>query len=70
MLEMIKDQSGQTSSMRIGKLMMLAMWMFQSVMHILQPDVTPSPDIIMTGAVLTMFGIGAGQKLAEKKKQE
>ena len=70
MLQMIKDQSGQISSMRIGKLMILAMWMFQSVMHVLHPDVTPSPDIMMTSAVLTMFGIGAGQKLAEKKKQE
>lgn len=68
LLNIIQDENGQTSSMRVGKLIILAVWVFQCVMHILNPSEAPEPSIAMTATVLGAFGIGTLHKNVEKKK--
>jgi len=67
-LGMIKDSTGQLSSTRVGKLIMIACWAFQSVMHVLEPATNPAPEWTMTAAVLTICGISTVQNKIEKDK--
>ena len=68
LLGMIQDNTGQFSSTRVGKLIMILCWAFQSVMHVLEPAVTPAPEWTMTAAVLTICGISTAQNKIEKGK--
>ncbi len=66
LLNIIQDADGQTSSTRVGKLIMILCWAFNVVMHILDPSV-PEPSMVMTTAVLAVIGIGTAQKAVEGK---
>ena len=63
-LGMVKDSTGQLSSTRVGKLIMIACWAFNVVMHILDPSIE-APDMILTSAVLGAMGISTAHKAVE-----
>lgn len=64
---MIQDSSGQISSTRVGKLVMIACWAFNVIMHVLDPTV-PEPSMTLTAAVLGVVGISTAHKAVENKK--
>ncbi len=68
LLGIIQDDTGQLSSTRVGKMIMIGCWAFQSVMHVLEPATNPAPEWTITAAVLTICGISTAQNKIEKSK--
>ena len=67
-LNVVQDEHGEFSSMRVGKLCILGVWMFQAIMNTINSAVYAEPTYQMTFAVLASFGIAAGQKIVEGKR--
>ena len=63
----ICDSSGQLSSTRVGKLVLIGCWGFSVVMHVLDPVGCPETSMTLTAAVLGAMGISTAQKAVEKK---
>lgn len=69
LLNIIQDENGQTSSTRVGKMIMILVWAFNVIMHVLDPEVA-EPSMILTGAVLTAMGISTVHKAVEGKNSK
>jgi len=66
-LGMIQDNTGQISSTRVGKIIMILCWGFNVIMHVLNPSTVPEPSMVLTSAVLGVLGIATAQKAVEGK---